>query len=596
MTNIDRTTPFQVGEWRVEPATDRLICGDQEVKLEPRVMDLLLCLASRPGEVITREQLEATVWSGMVVGYDALTSAMIKLRRAFNDNSRNPQIIETVAKRGYRLIAKVTLDNSPLAESSESSEGNGSSERRENSEGSPAEPIEPANHQPPAPRRSSSRNTAAAAAAITVVFAVVIAVGLYRFTGDSSVQTPPSNDRITEHHVTRPAIVVLPFVNMSDNPEQEYFSDGITEDLIIDLSRFSGLLVIARHSSFIYKKRSADIPTLAKELGVDFVVEGSVRRNKDSIRVNVQLVDAATGSNLWAQRFDRKTQDIFSVQDDIRRNIINAMSITLTEEEEKREQRRYTNSFEAYDYFLHGQSSLVKRASAADNNQARDFMKKALALDANFARATAALALTYADAYRFNWSDDPQQTVKLAIDTGERAVQLDPQSPQAYWILGYIDLFVRGDHKRAIEMGERAIQLDPNNSDGYTVLGVTYVFNNEPERAKTLMQHLMRINPHYPSQVPSILGLANLLLGDYEESLKAYDDSLLINPTRVQPNVVKIVVLVRMGRLEDAQWQVDQLLSLHPDFDPQVWADRQPFRDQTIIRDFIRDLKRVGLG
>ena len=572
MTKIDRATSFRVGDWRVEPATGRLIQGDHDVKLEPRVMDLLLCLASRPGEVITREHLEATVWAGMVVGYDALTSAMIKLRRAFNDNSRNPQIIETVAKRGYRLIAKVTVDTPVTGAAG-------------------AEQVESTRYQAPVPMRRFNRYIAA-----TAIFVVVIGAGVYLFTGKPSVQTQSSNERITKHAATRPGIVVLPFVNLSDDPEQEYFSDGITEDLIIDLSRFSGLLVIAPHTSFMYKKRSADIRSLAKELGVGFVVEGSVRRNKDNLRVNVQLVDAATGSNLWAQRFDRKTEDIFSVQDDIRRNIINAMSITLTEEEEKREQRRYTNNFEAYDYFLRGQSSVIKRASSTDNHQAQELMKKALALDPNFARATAALALTYADAYRFNWSDNPKQTATLAIENGERAVALDPQSPQAHWILGYIDLFVRKDHKRAIEMGERTILLDPNNSDGYTLLGVTSVYNNEPERAKTLMQHLMRINPYYPSQVPSVLGLSNLLLGNYEESLAAYENSLLINPTRVQSNVVKIIVLMRMGRIEDAHWQVDQLLSLQPDFDLQVWAERQPFRDKAIVRDFIHDLKLAGLS
>jgi len=580
MTKIDRTTPFQVGDWRVEPATDRLIQGDQEVKLEPRVMDLLLCLASQPGEVLTREHLEATVWAGMVVGYDALTSAMIKLRRAFNDDSRNPQIIETVAKRGYRLIAKVTKATYEIPATG----------------GTDEEEITPTEDRTPSPVRQYNRKSLVATASIILVIGIGLIIYKYTQTTDSPTPTPAATEQRSETTIAKPGIIVLPFVNLSDDPKQEYFSDGITEDLIVDLSRFSGLLVIAPYSSFMYKKRGTDIKALAKELNVNYVVEGSVRRNKDNLRVNVQLVDAATGSNLWAQRFDRRTTDIFSVQDDIRRNIVNAMSITLTEEEEKLEQRRYTSNFEAYDYFLRGLSNLVKRASAADNNQARDLMEKAVALDPKFARATAALALTYADAYRFNWSDDPDKTAKEAIEYGERAIQLDPNSPQAHWILGYISLFVRRDYERAIEMGERTIKLDPNNSDGYTVLGVTYVFSNEPGRAKSLMQHLMKINPHYPSQVPSILGLSNLLMGNYEESLAAYDESLLINPTRVQSNVFKIVVLFRMGRIDDAKWQVDQLLSMHPDFDVHIWADRQPFSDRTLVDGFLDDLEKAGLN
>lgn len=566
--SVDRTTPFKVGDWLVEPATDRLIRGDQEVKLEPRVMDLLLCLASRPGEVITREQLEATVWSGMVVGYDALTSAMIKLRKAFNDNSRNPKIIETVAKRGYRLIA-VVLPETPATGGSE------------------AEPTKQADTRTPAPLRTTNRTLTAVVAALIMVAALVI----------STIDNKPSTDipGTIEKTSTRPGIVVLPFINLNDDPEQEYFSDGITEDLIVDLSRYSGLFVIARRSAFMYKTRSADIPSLAEELGVGYVVEGSVRRNQDNVRVNVQLVDAATGSNLWAQRFDRKTTDLFSVQDDIRRNIINAMSITLTGEEQKREQRRYTSNFEAYDYFLRGQSSLVKRTSAVDNNQARELMEQAIALDPGFARAHAALALTYADAYRFDWTDNPQQTARQALEIGERAVALNQHSPQAHWILGYIYLFLFNDHDRAIEMGERTIQLDPNNADGYTLLGVTNAYNNNPEHAKSLMQHLMRINPYYPSQVPGIFGQSALLLGNHEEALAAYEESLLINPTRIPANVYKIIILYRMGRMDDAQWQMDQLLSLHPDFDAQVWAERQPYRDRSIVEGYLRDLKEVGL-
>lgn len=569
LPSIDRATPFKVGEWLVEPATDRLTLGDQEVKLEPRVMDLLMCFAARPGEVITREQLEASVWSGMVVGYDSLTSAMNKLRKAFNDDPRNPKIIETVAKRGYRLIATVTHPVSATG-------------------GTKEEQTESADTRVPPPLRKANRAAAVTVAALIVIAAVVITV--FEKNKPTTKQSPT-----LEHALTRPGIVVLPFVNLNDDPEQEYFSEGITEDLIIDLSRFSGLFVIARRSAFMYKTRSADIPTLAKELGVGYVVEGSVRRNKDNLRVNVQLVDAATGMNLWAQRFDRKITDLFSVQDDIRRNIINAMSITLTEEEEKREQRRYTNSFEAYDYFLRGQSSLIKRTSVNDNNQARDLMEKAIAVDPQFARAHAALALTYADAYRFDWADDPQQTAKLALESGKLAVQLDPHSPQAHWILGYVYLFLFNDYDRALEMGERTVQLDTNNSDGYTLLGVINVYNGNPEQAITFMKHTMRINPHYPSQVPSTIGLSNLLLGNLEAALAGYEESLMINPTRMPANVYKSIILYRMDRMDDAKWQMEQLLSLHPGFDAQVWVDRQPFRDRRINDKLLNDLKQVEL-
>lgn len=573
-----RPAPFRVGDWRVEPASDRVIRGKTEIKLEPRVMDLLLCFAARPGEVLTREFLEASVWSGMVVGYDALTSAMIKLRKAFSDDSRNPRIFETVAKRGYRLIAPVCPDTeTPAADAA------ATAPKPAAFAASPA----PVTTPPAAGTRKLAPVWSMAGAAVCI-----IALLLYLFLGRSPA---PAGDTPAAAASGRPVLVVLPFVNLNDDPQQEYFSDGITDDLIIDLSRFSGLVVIARSSAFTYKSRKADIPSLARDLGVNYIVEGSVRRVADQLRVNVQLVDAATGSNIWAQRFERKFADLFSVQDDIRRSIISVMAITLTEEEQRRDQRRSTNNIEAYDYFLRGQASLIKRASATDNNQARGLLEQAIALDGNFSRAYSSLALTYADAYRFDWSNELEETRGKALEYGERAIHLDPQSPQAHWILGYIQLFLFNDQARALELGNRTLQLDPNSADGYTLLGVVNAYNNNPERARQLVERLMQINPHYPSQVPSILGLANLLLGNYQAALAAYDEALMINPARIQMNVFKTIVLNRMGRRDDAQWQAQQVLALEPEFDARRWTQHQPFSNPAIASGLLTDLQQAGL-
>lgn len=577
---MDKTDPkkksFNVGDWYADADSGRLQRQGAEVKLEPKVMKVLVYLANHPNKVVTREELETNVWTGTVVGYDAIASSVIKLRKALGDNSRNPRYIETLPKRGYRLIASVT--NPAPTEMNTRDEEDETLERRRRES-----------------LNSANRTSIIAVLSIAFLALVAIATGLIPNNEKSTEDSPAAQKDTLQESSKKPSIAVLPFKNLSNDVQQEYFSDGITDDLITDLSRISGLTVIARRSAYIYKNNKGSIDTVAKELGVQYIVEGSVQRNKNNLRVNVQLVDTSTDSNLWAQRFDRNTTDIFSVQDDIRHNIINAMSITLTEEEKKREQKRYTSNFEAYDYFLQGQSALVRRASAADNNQAREFMEKAIALDPGFARAYAALALIHADAFRFNWSDNLEQTAKQAIKIGNHAVQLDPQSPQAHWILGYIYLFLSEDHDRAIELGERTLQLDPNNADAYTLLGVTHVFNNNSAQAKSLMQHLMRINPHYPSQVPSILAIANLLLAQYDEALSANDETLLINPTRMQGNVYRILILYRMGQVEDAEWQADQLMSLHPSFDANIWAERQPFKDKQTIQDMLNDLEKVGL-
>jgi len=513
---------------------------------------------------MTREELESVVWAGMVVGYDSLTSAMIKLRKAFEDDSRNPRIIETVAKRGYRLIARVTPAD-------------------DHGQMSPAE----VSMEAPARRLTPLRAGIHLAIALAVIGALLAVNYLHRSPGGESVRSGAANNMVS--------LVVLPFTNGNKDKTQEYFSDGITDDLINDLSLYSGLHVIARRSAYIYKQRHSDIQTIARELGVNYVLDGDVRREGNKLRMNVQLIDARSGVNIWAQRFDRQTEHIFDVQDDIRKNILSALSVTLTQEEERRTQRHYTNNFAAYDLFLRGQAKLVTRASAADSKQAQELMEQAIKLDPNFARAYAALALILADAYRFDWSSDPEATRQQALATGKRAVELDGQSPQAYWILGYIYLFLFEDHARAIDMAKKATELAPTDMDAANVLAVTYAFGDDPAKAKLITQDIMKHNPRYSALVPSVLGLANFRLEHYAESLAAYDKSLLINPSRIQGLVYRAVVLYRMGNVDDAAFQVDDLKNMHPDFDVNVWAARQPFKDKSIVKGMVADLIKLGV-
>lgn len=550
--------PFWLDDWYVDPPSGRITRAGAEVKLEPKVMTVLELLASQPGEVFSREILEASAWQGLVVGYDALSTTIIKLRKALGDDSRRPRYIETVSKKGYRLIATVDRQNRPP---------------RDNVRVTPALGI------------GISRKTRPIYIVVAVLLLVLVTVILFfRDTPDLPRQNQLNNGI---------SLVVLPFTNRNKDKAQEYFSDGITDDLINDLSLYSGLRVIARRSAYIYKQRHSDIQTIARELDVSYVLDGSVRRNRDRLRVNVQLVNARSGVNIWAQRFDRQTKDIFEVQDDIRKNILDALSITLNQEEHKRIQRRYTSSFAAYDLFLRGQASLITRASASDSHRAQSFMEQAIKLDPSFARAHAALALIHADAFRFDWADQPEQTRHLALKIGQRAVELDAHSPQAQWILGYVYLFLFEDHDNAIKYAQVATELAPNDADGFTMLAVTHAFGDEPAQAKRIIQQLMQQHPRYSALVPSVLGLANFRLAQYAESIEAYDKSLLINPSRIQGNVYKALALLRSGNIDDAEWQADQLYTLHPNFDLSVWARRQPFKDKSITQSLVDDLKRL---
>lgn len=558
---LNTDLPFWMGDWYVNPGTGRMIREGAEVKLEPKAMTVLVLLAQHSGEVLSRQYLEEQAWPGMVVSYDALSSCIIKLRKALDDDSRQPRYIETVSKKGYRLIAPVKTGDQP------------------------AHVAETLHHRY---RQKLTMRWA------PVLVGVAVLVMLFFFRHQLESPSLPDTRPATAASSGQISLVVLPFANRNDDPKQEYFSDGITDDLINDLSQISGLHVIARRSAYIYKQRHTDIQTIARELGVNYVLDGDVRRENSRVRLNVQLIDTDSGVNIWAQRFDRQVEDIFQVQDDIRRNILDALSITLTQEERNRTQRRYTDSFAAYDLFLQGQAKLVTRASARDSHVAQELMEQAISLDPEFARAHAALALIHADAFRFDWSENPERTRQLALEIGRRAVDLDPRSPQANWILGYIYLFLFEDHEKAIVAAKTATELAPNDMDALTVLAVTHAFGDDPARAKLIIEGLMERNPRYSALVPSVLGLANFRLEEYRQSLAAYDKSLLINPSRIQGNIYKAVVLYRMGRVDDATFQVADLYLMHPDFDLAVWAARQPFKDKRIVDQMVAELSELG--
>jgi TolB-like protein/DNA-binding winged helix-turn-helix (wHTH) protein/Flp pilus assembly protein TadD len=548
---VDPHPSLQIGDWLVEPGSSRVTKDGQSIKLEPKVMDLLVYLAQRPRRVLAREELEQAIWAGTVVGYDALTSAIIKLRKAFGDDSHRPWLIETVAKKGYRLIA-------PVAEPG-------------------GTPLSPASIPEPIGRTQRRLGVAALAA----VALVAIVVGWFAF------------DRLLSRTARIPSIAVLPFANMSGDPKFEYFSDGITEDITTDLSKLSGLLVIARNSAFAYKDQPLALKSVAEALGVRYVLEGSVRRSGDDLRINAKLIDTETGSHLWAERYDRRVQDIFTVQDDVTRNIVTALALTLTDDERKHVARRYTRSVEAYDLFLQGQS-FYARSTKEDNAQARELYRQAIKLDPRFARAHAALALTHAEDFRYGWSADPAASINKAIVLARQAVALDDSIPQTFWASGYVYV-ANKQFNEGVAAAERAIALDPNNTDAFTTLAYGRVYQGRPQEAIPLLRKAMRLNPHYPSQYPSILGRAYYHLGQYEEAVETLQHAMEINPVRISPHLYLVLSYVAAGRLDEARWEVDKLLMQDPGYSLDIVNQALPVTDPRELARMKDDLRRAGL-
>jgi TolB-like protein/lipopolysaccharide biosynthesis regulator YciM len=294
----------------------------------------------------------------------------------------------------------------------------------------------------------------------------------------------------------KPSVAVLPFVNMSGDPEQEYFSDGLTEDLITDLSRIPGAFVISRNSVFRYKGQAIKPEQVSEELGVRYLLEGSVRKVDDRVRITAQLIDATTGGHLWAERYDRSLTDVFAVQDEITQQIVAAMKVNVTKAELERAMRKDAGDLSAYEYTLRGRWHAHRHTKEA-NEKARLLFEKAIELDPNRASAYAGLGWTYYKDWAMQWSPDPQ-SLERAFELARRAVALDDFSAGAHILLGHVYLWKK-QHDLAIQEKERAIALDPNDADGYADLGETLLWVGRPEEAIELLQKAMRLNPHEPA-------------------------------------------------------------------------------------------------
>jgi TolB-like protein/Tfp pilus assembly protein PilF len=354
---------------------------------------------------------------------------------------------------------------------------------------------------------------------------------------------------------------VLPFVNMSSDPQQEYFSDGMTDTLITDLSKLAGLFVIARNSTFAYKGKAVKPQQVSQELGVRYVVEGSVQKANMRVRINAQLVDTTTGHHLWAERYDRELKDIFTLQDEITGRIVGALQVKLTMSEQGRVGRVPTDNLEAYDTYLRGleyQQRLTQEATV----QARLWFEKAIALDPQFALAYTALSGTYLRLRLWGWSYDPQ-TLDQAVELAEKARALDDTLPEAHAVLGVTYAF-KGQPEQGLVEGERAIALDPNCARCHIGLAEVLLLAGRPEEALGLIEKAMRLDPESAAYYAVDLGWAYRLLGRYEEAIAAQKRALTRNPKLLPAHVELALLYNELGREAEAREEEAAVRRLNP--------------------------------
>ncbi len=402
-----------------------------------------------------------------------------------------------------------------------------------------------------------------------------------------------SAKKIAILELDKPSIAVLPFANMSGDADQEYFSDGISEDIITDLSQLSNLGVIARNSSFAYKGTSVNIQDVANELGVRYVLEGSVRKSGDRIRVTAQLIDAISGHHLWAERYDRRLAEFFELQDEIRIKIVSALSIQLAGDEGKQLLRKETNSFEAYDQFLKGRRRYAEFTNEGVE-QAKDLYSRAIELDPEFARAYGALGIALVRQVALVATDHIDEQLDQALSMAQQAVSIEATSPQAQWALGFVHMW-REEYEQAVKAVQQSVTLFPNYADGWALLAL---INNQLGRGDQALRFIrkgMELNPGYSFDYPYNEGRAYYNLGEYEMVVEPLLNALERNENAVIPRLYLAASYVRLGRIEDAEWEITQAEVVNPAVSIANLEQIAPMADGEHRTRFLEDMRRAGL-
>jgi adenylate cyclase len=432
-------------------------------------------------------------------------------------------------------------------------------------------------------------------------FAIVVAVVVFvqhlslRPPNTTASIPPPQTPALTLPD--QPSIAVLPFINMSGDRDQEYFSDGITEDLTSDLSRLPELFVIARTSAFTYKGKAVKVQDISRELGVKYVLEGSVRKADHEVRVTAQLVDATTGDHLWAEHYDRPLQDIFALQDEIVQQIIVSLKARVYAAELTRVSRIPTNNLTAYDYLLRGEEffrSANSETNKEANEQARRMFERAIALDQQYALAYAFLGYTSLNDWFHQWSNDPAQSLDLAWELGQRAVALDDSLPTAHSLLVNVYLW-RNQHDQAIVEAERTIALDANSAEGYQALAGVLVFAGRPKEAIPLFEKAMRLDPQNRASYFFGIGWAYRVAGRCEEALVPLKEAITLAPGANPPHFALAGCYADLGRLKEAQAEAAEITRLNPHFSLESWRQKVPFKDPALREHYVALQRKAGL-
>ena len=424
-------------------------------------------------------------------------------------------------------------------------------------------------------------------------------VQVWRMRSAADADSESPNPSAAPQHLTlpdKPSIAVLPFQNMSGDAEQEYFADGIVEDIITALSHFKSLFVIARNSSFTYKGKAVDIKQVGRELGVRYVLEGSVRKAAGRIRITGQLIDAATGAHLWANRFDGSLEDIFELQDQVTASVVGAVAPKLEEAEIERAHRKPTDKLDAYDHYLRG-IAMVSQYTKATNKEAFQFFTNAIALDPQYASAYAMATRCIMLRVQNGWLTNPQKEIAEGLWLGRRALELGRDDPLVLAVGGYALAYLAHDLDTGAVFIARSLSLNPNSALAWLYSGAVQVLMGESDLGIAHVSRAQRLSPLDPTQPQfmAVIAFGHFCAGRFDDASRCAENAFREQPSLLTPLLILAASLAHMGRHEDARRLVPEILRLSPSYRLSRAKDRAPFRKPQHIALLTDGLRLAGL-
>jgi TolB-like protein len=545
---------FRIAEWSVDPAACRIERDSVETKIEPKMMAVLVYLSARAGQVITRQELENSIWAGTVVGYKAVTNTIIKLRKSLVDDARCPRIIETIPKHGYRLIAEVDYGSS--------------------------------GDMPPAEAKQFEHTATSSDETIHSV--------------DTAASTPQKTnprEAAIPQQIGKPSITIKPFEDIGTETKHDRLGDAFTNGIIVALTRVPGLVLVGDESPSMVKSKQMTVDEIAFRFGVQYVLKGGVRKIGGRLRVNAELTEVSTGQYIWAENLDRELRDFgdfFGLQDEIVNEIVTALDVKLLSGEAARIVRKALKGPAALEHYFRGEDLLWRSTMKLELQEAQRLFEETIRLEPESPVGYAAAALAYWVGAISGLSDTPSLSLERAVELAREAISLDDVTGYAHMVLAHVHL-IRREFDEAMAEASQAVSDRPSCPAAYSIKASVLTYLGHATDAIQFAQYALRLTPVHLPMYPAVLASAYFGAGKYEEAVSAAKAAIDLDEGSVDPYLILAASNGTLGNTQEARWGAEKILKLKPDFSLTEFAASQPYKNQQQLDHLLDQLRCIGL-